>query len=156
MSNCATCNTATFIFLLLIATHFATRIYLSSAKETQQKLAEYLVGFKGFGQISLDCPMSRQTGWIPMLGGCPSQSSENKVSSLLHTKEQCNDSTDRFEIDGSTEAHSDVANPTTPQQVGKTLVGAGRVGTGTASGHDIRTQTLSLCRSKRHWTTHPS
>jgi hypothetical protein len=46
MSNYATCN---FFFLSLIATHFATRIYLSSAKETQQKLAEYLVVFEGFG-----------------------------------------------------------------------------------------------------------
>jgi hypothetical protein len=84
MSNNATCN---FFFLSLIATHFATRIYLSSAKETQQKLAEYLVGFKGFGQISLDCPMSRQTGWIPMLVGCPSHHSENTLALSIQNKE---------------------------------------------------------------------
>jgi hypothetical protein len=85
MSNYATCN---FFFLSLIATHFATRIYLSSAKETQQKLAEYLVVFEGFGQISLDCPMSRQTGWIPMLVGCPSHHSENTLALSIQNKEQ--------------------------------------------------------------------
>jgi hypothetical protein len=71
MSNYATCNTATFFFKPLIATHIATRIYLSSAKETQQKLAEYLVVFEGFEKISLGCPMSFHLGWTPTPFGCP-------------------------------------------------------------------------------------
>jgi hypothetical protein len=145
MSNFATCNTATFFFKPLIATHFATRIYLSSAKETQQKLAEYLVVFEGFGQISLDCPMSRQIGWTPMLVGCPSPQSENKVSPLLHIKDLRNDSTDRFKTDGGTKANANDAHPTTPQQVGKTLVGTGRTCQSALVWHTIRTHTLSHC-----------
>ena len=44
-----------------------------------------------------------------------------------------NDCIERTETDSSTEAHANIANPTTPKQVGETLVVTNRVGKGTAN-----------------------
>jgi hypothetical protein len=154
MSNCATCNTATFFFLLLIATHFATRIYLSFAKETPQKLAGCLVVLKVLDKLvwTAQCP-AKQAGyqcWVVV------QASRLKIK-LVHCYTQRNNAMTALtglKLTASTEAHAD-ESPIQQRRnkLAKRLWEQAELARAQQAGTTFAPTTLPLCRYRcEHWT----